>query len=301
MDACRFCNNNKYILFFINFVRTVLNTATLNLLTSSILVSISGAFRVYLASLLLGTRVTMLTCVAGGLVIYSVYTLDRTLDSEEDLINHPELCNPCKEVGFLAFILSLIVGGYILSTEGLLIFAILPFVIGFLYSKGLKIGKRALKLKGGLGVKNFVVGLIWGVSVVGVAGSACKCFLSLILVFIFFEIKLCVNSVIYDFKDVTGDLKAGIKTLPVCLGDQKTRDLLLYLHLISHLLLSMGLINGIVAFEPEIVVYSFICGLVCIWKYTKTDIPYSKIIKRTVLIDGESAVITGLRTIVGII
>ena len=302
MHTPRIFNNQKYLLFFINFIRSYINTATLNLLTSSILVSISGAFRVYIASLLLGTRVTPLVCLAGGLVIYSVYTLDRALDSKEDLINHPELDDSCRELGIVLSILSLICGGWVFLLNGLLIFTFVPFVIGFLYSKGLKIGSSVLKLKGSLGGKNLVVGCIWGVSVVGVAGATCQNIPLLILVFTYFVIKLFVNSTIYDFRDIPGDFKAGIKTLPVYLGEQKTRNFLLGLHLVSHLLLSIGMINGVVAFEPVIVVYSFVCGLGCIRRYTKIGAETESMkLQRTAFIDGESVFITLIRASLSIV
>lgn len=100
-----------------------------------------------------------------------------------------------------------------------------------------------------------------------------------------------------------GDTLAGIRTLPVSLGVQNTRNFLFGLHLLSHLILSIALINGVLAFEPLIIFYSFICGLICIQNYTKSDeeeSPFQKL-ERTILVDGESMSIVGLRTIVSAI
>jgi 4-hydroxybenzoate polyprenyltransferase and related prenyltransferases len=274
--------------------------ATLELLKSSVLVAFSGALRIHIAFLLLQIHSSMFTCIAGGLVIYSVYTLDRALGSEEDVVNRKELSGSRKEIGLVASMLTFVIGSYVLTKEGMIALAFLPFITGFLYSKGIKIGRFALKLKGGLGVKNFVVGLTWGAFISGLAGSTCKSIVSIILVFTFFGVKLFVNSTIYDFKDVKGDTRAGIKTLPVSLGAQNTRNFLLGLHLLSHLILGIALINGVLAFEPVIILYSFICGLICIKNYTKSDeeeSPFQKL-ERTILVDGESTSIVGLRTIV---
>ena len=141
----------------------IYKNATIELLKSSVLVSISGIFRVYLASLLLQTNVSILTCFAGGLIIYSVYTLDRSLESEEDTINRKELSGSKKKIGLVVSVLTFLMGSYVLSRDGLLAIAFLPLLTGFLYSKGIKIGKFSLKLKGGLGVKNIVVGITWGI------------------------------------------------------------------------------------------------------------------------------------------
>jgi 4-hydroxybenzoate polyprenyltransferase len=273
--------------------------ATLELLKSSILVAFSGALRIHLAFLLLHIQSSILTCVAGGLIIYTVYTLDRAFDSEEDTVNRRELNGSNKKVGLAVSLLAFIIGTCILAKEGMFVLAFVPFLTGYLYSKGIKIGRFALKLKGGLGIKNIIVGLTWGVFIAGLAGSGCGNLVPIVLVFIFFGVKLFINSAIYDFKDIKGDTLAGIKTLPVSLGTRKTRNLLTAMHLLSHLVLGIALIHGVLAFEPLIVLYSFICGLICIQNFTiyEDEKLSSQKIERTVLVDGESTSILGLRMV----
>jgi 4-hydroxybenzoate polyprenyltransferase len=236
----------------------------------------------------------MSICLASGLVIYSVYTLDRALGSEEDTINREELNGSSKEIGLTASIITFVIGSYALAKEGLLIFAFLPFVTGFLYSKGIKIGKFALKLKGGLGVKNIVVGLTWGACTAGIAGYSCE-LLPLAIVFILFGVKTFINSTIDDFKDIKGDSIAGLRTLPVCLGRPKTQWALLALHIISHLVLLITLFIGIIAFEPVIIAGSFICGLVCILRYTNEERYKSGKLGLAVFKDLEAALIIVFR------
>ena len=275
--------------------------STLELLKSSILVAFSGALRIHLAFLLLHIQSSILTCVAGGLIIYTVYTLDRALGAEEDTVNRKELSGSNKKVGLGISLLAFMIGTYILAKEGILALAFIPFITGYLYSKGMKFGRFALKLKGGLGVKNIVVGLTWGIFIAGLAGTGCGNMVPVVLVFIFFGVKLFINSAIYDFKDIKGDTLAGIKTLPISLGVRKTRNLLTAMHLISHLALGIALIHGVLAFEPLIVLYSFICGLICIQKFTTSEDEnlFSKKLERTFLVDGESTSILGLRMIAG--
>lgn len=279
--------------------------ATLDLLKSSLLVAFSGALRIHLAFLLLHIQSSLLTCVAGGLVIYTVYTLDRALESAEDSVNRQELNGSKREVALAVSLLTFAIGAFILAKEGLCALAFLPFITGYLYSKGVKIGKFSLKLKGGLGVKNLVVGLTWGTFIAGLAGGSSfqssAHTLPVILVFAFFGIKLFINSAIYDFKDVRGDTLAGIRTLPVALGEQNTRNLLITLHLISHMVLGVALIHGLIAFEPLILLYSFVCGLMCIENYTRNEekeLPSRKL-ERIFMVDGESSSIVGLRAVAG--
>jgi 4-hydroxybenzoate polyprenyltransferase len=274
--------------------------ATLELLKSSVLVAFSGALRIHLAFLLLRIPSSLLTCIAGGLVIYTIYTLDRTLGSEEDAVNRKELNGSKKEIGLAVCLLTFLIGSYILARERMLVFAFIPFVTCYLYSKGIKIGKFAFKLKGGFGVKNLVVGLTWGIFIAGLAGSKCGNIVPIFLVFVFFGVKLFVNSAIFDFKDVKGDTLAGIKTLPVSLGEQNTRNLLIGMYLLSHVILCIALIRGVIAFEPLILLFSFICGLICIQKHTnrEQELPSRKL-ERMFLVHGESASILGLRMIAG--
>ncbi len=247
--------------------------ATLQLLGSSVLVSISGALRIYLASLLLKVDSNFSTIVAGFLIIYSVYTLDRTLDSAEDKINRTELNGSNKDLGLTVAVVSFLVGSILLAKEGMLIFAFIPFVTGYLYSKGIQLGRYSFRLKGGFGVKNIVVCLAWGIFIVGLTG--CKCSISVALIFLFYCVKVFINSVIDDFKDIKGDIVAGVQTLPIYLGEQKTCNLLVGFHLITHMILLISIITNVIAFEPVILFVSFLCGLICIQNYTKTE-NYSK-------------------------
>lgn len=275
---------------------------TLHLLNSSTLVSISGALRIYIAFILLQLQCNILSCIAGGLVVYSVYTLDRALDSEEDAVNRSELKGARRDIALFVCLLTFLIGAYLLFRDGLLLLAFLPLVTGFLYSKGIKVGKHHLKLKGGLGVKNLVVGVTWGAFIAGIAGWYAESILPVLAVFLYFGIKLFVNSSVYDFKDIKGDALAGIKTLPVSLGEQKTRDILLSIHLISHSLLSVLIMVGLVGYEPIVLVYSFIAGLVCITKFAAPVETESKnrLYKRLFVVDGESSVIVGLKAVIGV-
>ena len=103
------------------------------------------------------------------------------------MINRKELSGSRKEIGLAVSIVTFVIGSYVLAKEGMLALAFLPLVTGFLYSKGIKIGKFALKLKGGLGVKNFVVGLTWGAFISGLAGSTCR---SMDYAFLWFVFRL---------------------------------------------------------------------------------------------------------------
>ena len=294
LDGTGHSNRNGFRLPFFEGVNL---RATFNLLNSSTMVAFSGALRVYIAFLLLGVDVSLLSCLAGGLVVYTVYTLDRALDCEEDSVNRSDLCGARRDIALLVSMIAFFIGTYILFRQGLYFVSFIPFVIGFLYSKGLKVGNFNLKLKGGLGMKNIVVGLTWGGFITGVVSGSINSAIPLLFIFIFFGFKLFINSAIYDFKDIKGDALAGIKTLPVSFGEKRTRYLLLGMHTISHIGLMAAVMNGFLAFEPVILLYSFIAGVICILFYTipQESETKDKKMARTFLVDGESTSIVGLK------
>lgn len=112
------------------------------------------------------------------------------------------------------------------------------------------------------------------------------------IVFLLYGIKTAINSVIDDFKDVKGDSLAGLKTLPVCLGELRTRKMLLILHVVSHLGLWAALCGGIIAFEPVVILGSFVCGLVCILRYTNEEKYKSRKFEIGIFKDFESVLIS---------
>jgi hypothetical protein len=118
---------------------------------------------------------------------------------------------------------------------------VLLFIIGLLYSKGIKMRGRKVRLKAGYGMKNTVVGFAWGLSI---ALSLVK-FDSCILAFFF--AKLFINSTFFDLKDVEKD---EVPTLPLILGD-KFR---LFLGIGVILLHSLAFLH----YKSSIVVFSFV-------------------------------------------
>lgn len=273
---------------------------TINLLKSSVLVSFSGALRIHIAFLLMHINSMFFNCLAGGLIIYAVYTLDRAMDSKEDMENRPELKGASSKAALIISLICFLAGAAILTANGLLAIALLPLITGYLYTKGLKIGKINIRLKGGLGMKNLVVGVTWGAFIAGIAGIYASGIMAPVVVFSYYGMKLFINSTIYDFKDIKGDTLAGIKTLPVVLGEKKAKLMLFSIHLISHVILLSAIITGSIAFEPVIIIYSFFIGILYIRSFAEQVETETKnrLTKRLFMIDGESTSIVGLRTVI---
>lgn len=161
--------------------------ATLNVLKSSVINGISGWFRLYLAFFLTGKVPDLLLCFAFFFVVYSVYTLDRTLKSKEDEVNRPEEKNADKIIVFFIISVLLFITALILELKKISPFAALfPFVIGFLYTKRIKIGSISIRFKQGLGIKNFIVAFTWAFTIVAFMYNFTENYLQIFWLFIFF-------------------------------------------------------------------------------------------------------------------
>ena len=263
---------------------------TLKLLTTSIPVALSGAFRLHIAFLFLGVTPAIFVYLAGFLVIYSTYTFDRALDSDEDKINRKELTTARKDIAVIVCVVSLAVSIFLLYREGLVYMAFIPFIIGYVYSKGIPIRNRTLKLKGNFGGKNLVVSFTWGIFIAGIAHKMAGDYTAFLFVFPFFTLKSFINTVIWDFRDVKGDAAAGIKTLPIWLGENRTRKLLQAMHLTLHSWVALAMIFNFINPELIILITASIAGMMntCFWTRSPSE-KDTGLIKtiRTTMVNGE--------------
>ncbi len=278
----------------------IFNLPTLKLLTGSILVGLSGVFKLHIAFLLLGIAPDLKTYLACFLIIYATYTLDRAMDNEEDKINRKELDSSRKDIALGFCFVSFLAGSLLLSIKGLLFIAFLPIIIGYIYSKGIRIGSRKLKLKGNFGMKNLTVSLTWGSFISGVAQGGANSNIAFLFIFPFFTIKSFINTVVYDFRDIKGDAIAGIKTLPICLGETATRRLLQGMHILLHLWIAASMLLKFVKVETVLFLVSWSAGLIYTWFFTRPtpqNETKSRKIMRDALVDGEFILAVFLRTI----
>jgi 4-hydroxybenzoate polyprenyltransferase len=260
-----FSHKHDFI-YLLRNIQQLEENPTLKLLMISIFVTISGIFRVFISSILLNTNINLFMGLACGLIIYSVYTLDR--------INDVRFLGSDKIIGTTVSLCAAFIGIGVFFMNGQLLLGLFPFIVGFLYSKGLKIGSHTYALKWGYGVKNLVIGSTWGILIVGSAGFGN--FLPFLVVFLLYAIKLFCNSNENDFKDIDSDTLAGLKTLPVIMGAQYLRIFLLSLHTLAHSIVYLAMLHGIIKLNYIILICSFLCGGFCILNCNNAQTPISR-------------------------
>lgn len=202
---------------------------TLRLLGISLIPAASGIFALQTCLLIAGETVGFQALLGAALVIYSAYAQDRIRGGKEDSVNRGELKHANRKVS-LAFVLLLYLSSIIILYPEYLLPALVPPAVAYIYSRGLRIGKRKISIKKRFMAKNIVVASVWAYFISAFLNSLQM----KITIFYFIFIKGFINTVIYDFRDRKGDSLAGIRTLPVCLGVKKTKAILLALHLHLH-------------------------------------------------------------------
>jgi 4-hydroxybenzoate polyprenyltransferase len=150
-----------------------------------------------------------------------VYSLNRLTDIEEDTQNVPGRAAFTERYGKFLFAVGTvlyvgaIVVAFYLDVPGAP-FLVLPAVVAFLYS--------LFRVKQFLLVKNLIVGVSWGLIPLGVGVYYGTVRSPEILVsFGFFTVMLTVAAAVFDIKDIEGDRKEGVRTVPIVFGAKATR------------------------------------------------------------------------------
>lgn len=242
----------------------------MRLLNSSTVVALSGGFRLHIAFLLAGIAIRLPIYCACILIIYSTYTLDRALDCKEDAINKSELCGADRKTGIIAAIVAFLLGAFIMGMDGIYLAPLFPFIVGYFYTRGIRIGSHTIKLKGSVGVKNLIVGLTWGGTIALIVGQWASSIVTVGIIFLFYGSRVFVNSCVNDFKDVKGDMAAGIRTLPACLGEDRTRKVLIMILLTLYGVMIYALSVQIIRSEWILLLFSLVITTVFLMVYSSS-------------------------------
>ncbi len=180
-------------------------------------------------------------------IIFSMFffiaAFNRYVDSKEDEINDPERVNFLKNKNFAIVSLSIV----FLLLSALILFYLrnyllieifsAAFFISYFYNKKLFIVSK--KLKELFVIKNVSIALLivlLGVVYPYVLSNASD-FAFLAIISSFFFTRMFINTVTFDIKDIDGDKHAGVMTIPVALGEEKSRYYLNFCNVLSGLIL----------------------------------------------------------------
>jgi 4-hydroxybenzoate polyprenyltransferase len=237
---------------------------------------------------------------AGFFTTLGIYSFNHVTDLSEDRVNKPDsalVSGRLSENQILAF--SFICKGLAILSAYFVGWASMALVAGaalvsFLYSYRLfGVGR----LKDIYVVKSITVAATYaaslGVPVLGVGSGISPTYW--ILVFFVF-IQILIGTIVADLKDVEGDRKSGVKTIPAAIGKERTMVALIALNSIALL----ALICGFWAWGLK--QYLLLLPLVCLWRYYTFGAMYENrmaIEDIYVKMDNPTYIMTGVLALIG--
>jgi 4-hydroxybenzoate polyprenyltransferase len=212
------------------------------LIFSSLLLSIECVAMAFVSCIIQQVPWSVMTGIIPFFVAFSIYNLNRKTDEDEDAINREDRFAFTKRYEkplFYATILSLVLALVFSATYGImaLLATAAPFIFGIMYSfRCLPDWIGYSRLKEIPAVKNIVVGASWAVilSFLPVYLNHSTPDLKTAIVFLLFFMWGFMASLIPDIRDRAGDARAGVRTIPVIYGEEKTKTIL------SRVLLVLG-------------------------------------------------------------
>ena len=236
------------------------------MVSSSLLLALNGVMVVVFGFLLDSATIVPPLLLAAFLVTFAVYGLNKFTDKDEDSINRPEILPKAPGYYLVFSIVSMLIGLLIGLLEGIFAFFILfaPIMIGVIYS--VRISKSIPRLKEIVGVKSLVVAVSWALTGCLLPDSFCTVKLQVIvIVFVYVFIRVFVGATLCDVLDKNGDLASGVETIPIRLGRNKTKKLLIILNSIGMLLPIYCVATGmLIRFVPALL-FGVLYGYLAIW------------------------------------
>lgn len=211
-----------------------------------------------------------------------LYNFNRKTDIKEDLINYPERVNFLKKYGTYIFYFSNLLYVFSLLLAAIhsiytLIIALIPTIIMFAYA--------VLRLKKILFIKNVVASLGWATMMllVGKYYDINLFNLSLLSLVLFIFLRLLLNTIIFDIRDIEGDKKVGTTTIPIKVGIKNTKKILSIVNIFSALFLCFSTsVLSLNSIGYLVSLIAFIYGQYCISSIGKLEIK-----KLCEIVDGE--------------
>jgi len=207
-------------------------------------------------ALVLGPNPTPVLLLMAYLFSYGAYAINRSTELDQDAVTNPartRLLAARKK--YLPAVATASFGiGYILAAtvNSIFLLALLsPLLLALVYSVGSKrlvryLGVKRLKEK--LLVKNMVVAFGWSLIPLLVALYYLDLKFAIVSFGVVIFLRLMTNTVIFDARDIEGDRKFGVKTIPVVLGVVRAFRLMLIIDVTMAVYSALAIWAGLLPF-----------------------------------------------------
>jgi 4-hydroxybenzoate polyprenyltransferase len=216
------------------------------------------------------STVSLISIIVVAFITSSVYSFNYWTDLKEDRINLPSSAIIKGKVtkkqillfSFLVLILALVFSIF-LSLESTFI-TIFIFFLGFVYSYPVlpkRTGYRRFKELSSES-KSVIIALGWAIGfLIPVVALPYQVTIGLVLLVTFLFLQIFMGTITRDFKDMQGDIKSNIKTIPIKLGWNQTLNMFIIINTICIALV----VAGVWFFNLPSFWLFLIIG--CVWRY----------------------------------
>ena len=262
----------------------------------AVYLAISSASLMYVIELLLGVEPNIYLISAAGFIAYSIYLSDRIAGFHEDFINHTQraiFVKRNKKILTIVALLSYTLGLIFISHVGYIavFVAFVTIIAGILYGTNFipeYVSSKYKKFKQIFLVKNLFISSFWTLGLVGVnilppSNTPLKT-ISVVVIFLF--LKVFMNTILFDARDIYGDKKKGISTLPVKLGFEKTKKIIMVINILLCLFIILVVFIG---WLPKVALFINLITLYTIW-YLKLLNKKNAIFVCDFIVEGEDII-----------
>lgn len=251
------------------------------------MLAMGDALVIIAMSIVLGIDVNWALPVVVYLSVLAINSFNRYEEYEQDILTNPERSASMKKY---IKIFPIMIGAMLLAAIAIVIFTAdikalffmaLLFALGLLYTIIFKGWTKKV-----VGFKNFSIALPYSLMVVFAAlYYDAPVTAAVILVALFYYIRIFISAMYFDIKDIDGDKRDGLKTFAVIYGKRKTANILHALNFLSFIPVLIALLMGLIPL--------FSLGLVLTIPYTAYYVSglFNKNINQTflsnVIADGE--------------
>lgn len=214
--------------------------------------ALGDAVALYVMALILNIPVTWSFLVVIYLCVFAANLYNRSDESGHDALTNPVRVKVMDK--YVKYFYPIMIASLAISTILILLFAnykvfmlaIIIFIISMLYTT---VFKKLTKYI--IGFKSYIAALFYSLMVIFLAvyynAPIDK---SVILVFVFYFIRIFISNAACDVKDIESDKKRGLRTIAISLGEGGAMTFLNILNILSGLLLIYGFyVNLLPAFS----------------------------------------------------
>ncbi|MBM4055875.1 MAG: 4-hydroxy-3-methylbut-2-enyl diphosphate reductase [Planctomycetes bacterium] len=226
------------------------------LIGSCTYVGLGAASMSYACSLLLGFQPKLLFCLIAALFIFSMQVLNHFANKESVALNEPARAKFYEKkqalfviLGILGATGSLTLG--LLHSKSIFFCIFLASLFGIFYRlqiipKSLSNFIRYRSLEQIPGSKEIFYGIAWAVSTALISFLGVqRNFIPSLAIAIAFAFSLAfIRAVVLDIRDIQGDRILGKETIPIAIGKERTKKILIGITLFMALLLITGTLLG---------------------------------------------------------